>query len=92
MAAANNDNDPDGWVAQVFHTTDPTRTQADYLPTAPTTLEKLREALENDDQFYDWDKDLRGSLLKDGLIDIIHSKSHAPGRTLRMVEIGRRSH
>ncbi|KAJ5626612.1 hypothetical protein N7528_004039 [Penicillium herquei] len=78
MAAANNDNDPDGWVARVFHTTDPTRTQADYLPAAPITLRKLRQALENDDQFYDWDKDLRASLLKDDLIDIIDSEVPRP--------------
>ncbi|KAJ5702649.1 hypothetical protein N7488_010197 [Penicillium malachiteum] len=65
MAAANNDKEPDGWVAQVFHTTDRNRT-------------KLRQALENDDRFYDWDKDLRGSLLKDDLIDIIDSEVPHP--------------
>ncbi|KAJ6007455.1 hypothetical protein N7540_011431 [Penicillium herquei] len=59
MAAANNYHDPDDWVAEVLHTTDPTITQADYLPATTVTFRKLQKTLENGDQFYDWDKDLR---------------------------------
>ncbi|KAJ6035968.1 hypothetical protein N7540_000247 [Penicillium herquei] len=66
------EHDPDGWGAALFRT-EANRTQADYLPTTKITFTKMKELGKDKsrDHFDDWDKNLRGILKKDKLLDLM---------------------
>ncbi|KAJ5721746.1 uncharacterized protein N7483_009680 [Penicillium malachiteum] len=69
------EDDADGWVAALFAD----RTQADYLPTTFVTFTEMKTILRKDEeQFDEWDEDLRRSLAKDRLLGLINSTLPRP--------------
>ncbi|KAJ5608848.1 hypothetical protein N7528_009415 [Penicillium herquei] len=81
MASAIVEEDADGWGAAMFKfRRKAKRTQADYLPTTTITFSKMK-TLHKDkprDHFDDWDKNLRGIIQKDKLLDLIDVKIPRP--------------
>ncbi|KAJ5629448.1 hypothetical protein N7528_003105 [Penicillium herquei] len=74
------EEDADGWGAAMFRR-EAGRTQADHLPKTTITFTNMKTTLNKDkprDYFRDWDKNLRGILQKDKLLDLINKKIPRP--------------